>query len=124
MKVPTILRITLGITFLWIGYLILQHPDAWANFLQDWFVKLLPFSPTALLTFTAYLDMALGVLFLLNLFTPYISAIGVLHMIAILISSGVTDVTIRDVAILGACLSLLVLTSKNSFFDGLFKNWR
>jgi len=99
----------------------MQHPEAWANFLMDWFVKILPFSPVALLQLTAYLDMALGILLLLNLFTPYVGIIGALHMIAILISSGVTDITIRDVAIAGACFALFLETKDKSIFKKYLK---
>jgi uncharacterized membrane protein YphA (DoxX/SURF4 family) len=121
MKAILVLRLTLGITFLWIGFLILQHPDAWAQFLQDYFVKVLPFSTIALMTFTAYLDMTLGVLLLLNLFTPYVGIIGTIHMIAILISSGITDVTVRDIAIGGACFALFLLTKEKSIFKNYLK---
>ena len=120
-KAPSILRLTLGITFLWIGFLIFKHPDAWAQFLQDYFVKILPFSTIALMTFTAYLDMAIGVLFLLNLFTPYVGLVGTIHMIAVLISSGITDVTVRDIAIGGACFALFLLTKEKSIFNKYFK---
>ena len=98
-----VLRLSLAITFFWIGVLIWQDPSLWASYLSDWFVKILPITPTLLLKITSILDLGIGVLFALNLFTKWIGLVGVIHMIAILISSGITDVTIRDVAIMGAC---------------------
>lgn len=88
--------------------MIVKDPISWTGFLQDWFVKLLPFSPTLLLTVTGYLDILLGVLFILNLFIKYVGLVGAIHMAAILISSGVNETTVRDIAIGGACLSLFL----------------
>lgn len=102
------LRVGLGITFFWIGILIFQHPDAWANFLSPWFTNLLPFSPVHLMQFTSLLDIAIGALFILGIFTRIVAMIASLHLVAILVSSGITDVTIRDVGLLGATLALFV----------------
>lgn len=113
MKASTVLRLSLGVTFLWIGIMIVKDPVSWVGFLQDWFVKLLPFSPTLLLTLTGYLDIVLGGLFLLNFFTPYIGIIGTIHMALILISSGVNETTVRDIAIGGACFSLFLESYNN-----------
>lgn len=101
-------RIGLGITFLWIGVLIFKNPDGWANFLLDWFVRLLPVSPVSFMKDVSFLDMGLGVLLLLNLFPKAVAAICALHLIGILISSGITDVTIRDVGLLGASIGLFL----------------
>lgn len=103
-----ILRIGMGITFFWIGILIFQHPDAWANFLSPWFVKLLPFSPIHLMEFTSILDILIGVFFILGFFTRVVAMVATIHLVGILISSGITETTIRDVGLLGGTVALFL----------------
>ncbi len=108
MKSQAILRIALGITFFWIGVLIFRHPGEWANFLSDWFVKLLPVSSSAFMSGISFLDMGLGLLLILNRFTKWVALIAAVHLLGILVSSGITDVTIRDVGLLGASIALFL----------------
>ncbi len=111
----TFLRLGLGVTFLWIGVKIFQDPRAWASFLQDWVVKLLPVSPVTLMKFTSYLDVGLGLLLILGQFVKLTAAVCVVQLIAILVSSGITDITVRDIGLLGASLALFFDTRGKLF---------
>lgn len=101
-----ILRVGMAITFIWIGVLILKSPESWGGYVQPWVVKLLPFSITQTLISTAFLDIAVGVFLLIDYFTWIAALVGTLHVATVLIVSGITDITVRDIAIIAGTLAL------------------
>jgi len=102
-----IVRVGLGITFLWIGVLILKEPMAWGGYLQPWAAGLLPMPLTQAMIATAILDIVIGFLFLVDFYTWLAALIAGLHIITVFIVSGITDVTVRDIGIFTATLMLL-----------------
>lgn len=105
-----ILRIGLGITFLWVGILIWMNPAVWGAFLLPWASRLLSVPLEQAMLATAVLDIAIGALLLINVFTWLAAAVGALHLVIVLTTSGITDVTIRDVGLLSAVLALALQT--------------
>ena|SRR3989338_3757146 len=101
-----ILRLSLAITFLWIGYLIFRDPAFWGGFLPTWAVALVPFSLPTLMMMVAAFDALIGFFLLINRFTRFIALIAAVHLAAILIVSGVDEITVRDIGLLGASLAL------------------
>lgn len=101
-----ILRIGLGITFLWIGIMIFKNPEAWGSYIQPWAVKLLPIPIKEMMLGTALLDMVIGVLLLLNILTPWMALLGGMHLVTVLITSGINEGTVRDIAILASSATL------------------
>lgn len=102
-----ILRVGLGITFLWIGILIFQSPEAWGGYVQPWVVELLPFSLTATMVTTAIFDMVVGFLLLINYLTFFASFLAALHLIVVLVVSGINAITVRDIGLLAGALALV-----------------
>lgn len=102
-----ILRISLAITFVWVGSMILEHPEAWGGYLKPWAVDLLPASVEATMRATGVADIAIGLLFLVPATAWIAGILGAAHMGVILVTSGITDITVRDIAILGASLAVL-----------------
>ena len=84
-----ILRIGLGITFLWVGILIFQNPEAWGGYISPWALELLPMPIKEIMLGTAFLDMALGVLLLSNSFVWIASLVASLHLVSVLMASGI-----------------------------------
>lgn len=103
-------RIGLGITFVWIGVLIFGNPAGWGAYVQPWALNLLPVPIVQIMMFTAILDVTIGVLLLFNLFVWVVSFVAALHIASVLIVSGITDVTVRDIAILYCAIALFVDT--------------
>lgn len=101
-----ILRVGLAITFLWIGFSILREPVAWGGYLQPWALKLLPIPLPQAMMGTAVLDIALGVLLLSGVFTFFAALAGALHIVLVLIVSGITDITARDIGLLAGMMAL------------------
>ena len=113
------LRVGLAITFLWIGILILRDPLAWGSYIQPWALKFLPASLEQAMRGTAVLDIAVGLGLLFDFFPWVVALIGSVHLIIILITSGVTDITIRDVGLLTGTIALLIESSP-SWLRGRF----
>lgn len=105
-----ILRVGLAVTFFWIGVLIIREPEVWGAFIKPWALKLLPIPIKEAMVGTAYLDIAIGLAFLLKLLTPFAAALGSVHLVIVLVTSGITDVTVRDIGLLAASLALAVQT--------------
>ncbi len=105
-----ILRVGIAITFLWIGVLILKDPVGWSGYIQPWAANLIPVPLTQVMLVTAFFDIVVGVLFLVDIFTWIAALAALFHIATVLIVSGINQVTIRDVGLLAASLSLLVGT--------------
>ncbi|MDO8676107.1 MAG: DoxX family membrane protein [Candidatus Azambacteria bacterium] len=102
------LRVGLAITFLWIGVLIFESPESWSGYLQPWAVGLLPVPLTQALIGTAILDIIIGAFLIFN-FLPWLAAfVGAVHIAIILVVSGITDFTVRDIGLLAAALAIMI----------------
>lgn len=103
-----ILRIGLAATFLLIGILILKNPESWGGYLQPWAVSLLPISLNQAIFHAAILDLIIGTLLFMN-FLPWLAAlVGSIHLVLVLIVSGITDITVRDIGLVSAALAVAI----------------
>lgn len=105
-----ILRIGMAITFLWIGVLILQQPEAWGGYLQPWAADLLPISLKLAMILAGVMDILVGVFLLINVWVWHAAVLGALHLAIILIVSGINAITVRDIGLLGGALALALHT--------------
>ena len=110
-----ILRFTLGLTFIFVSVMIFQEPIVWAGFIDPWAVKLIPISLTALMTFTAVLDLVIGLLLIINRFVWVTALVSALHLLGVLIASVIDTVTVRDIGLLGAAAALMFMTPPPKF---------
>lgn len=101
-----ILRIGLGLTFAWIGVMILQNPDAWGGYLQPWALNLLPVPVRTVMIGTGWFDIALGTLLIINIWPRLFAALGALHIAVVLVTAGVNAITVRDIGLLAGALAL------------------
>lgn len=102
-----ILRVGLGITFVWIGILIFKSPEAWGGYLQPWAAGLLPIPVEEAMKGTAVLDIAIGAFLLIDTWVWLAALIGAVHLVIVLATSGITDITVRDIAILASAIALM-----------------
>ncbi len=116
-----ILRVGLAITFLWIGVLILKQPEAWGGFLEPWAANLLPIPIREAMIATAILDIAIGVLLLVDVFTWLAALVAAIHLAIVLTVSGITDVTVRDIAILAAALAVMAESLPQSIRNKIYR---
>lgn len=105
-----ILRIGLAVTFLWIGVLILKQPEAWGGYLQPWAAELLPVPIEQAMMGTAVMDIIIGAMLLFSPLVGIAALVGSIHLIVILVMSGITDITVRDIGILAGTLAIMADT--------------
>lgn len=104
------LRAGLSVTFVWIGYLVLQNPAGWANSIDPWVANLLPVSPENFMMMTGYFDMAVGVMLLIPPLTGIAALLGALHLAGVVSVIGSSGITARDLGLLGATIALTIET--------------
>jgi len=86
--------------------LIFKNPEAWGSYIQPWAVKLLPMPIKEMMLGTAFLDIAIGVLLLVDSFVWVAALLGTLHLIVVVTTSGITEIIIRDIGLLAATTAL------------------
>ena len=112
-----VLRVGLGITFVWIGLLILKQPEAFAGYLQPWAAGLLPISIAQAMVGTAILDIVIGILFFIARWSWIAAVLGTAHLAIVLVVSGITDITVRDIGLLAGTIAVAIDSTPSSFFD-------
>ncbi|KKT00452.1 MAG: hypothetical protein UV76_C0010G0027 [Candidatus Nomurabacteria bacterium GW2011_GWA2_43_15] len=112
-----ILRVGLAITFLWIGILIFKQPEAWGGYLQPWVTDLLPIPIKEAMLGTAFLDIVIGILLLVDSFTWLAALLGTLHLIVVISTSGINEVIVRDIGLLAATAALFWDSLPKDFMD-------
>ncbi|HXK38162.1 MAG TPA: hypothetical protein VJ579_03790 [Candidatus Paceibacterota bacterium] len=108
-KIPLhILRVGLAITFIWIGVLIIMQPLMWGGYIEGWASGLIPFATEPMMLVTGVIDIVIGALLALGVVIPLAAALGALHIAIVLVVSGITDITVRDIGLLAAALALML----------------
>ena len=103
-----ILRVGIGITFLWVGVLIFRDPQAWGTLLQPWAAGLIGSSLEQAMISAAILDLAVGGLLLINVFVWPAAILGAFHLAIVLTTVGINAITFRDIGLLAGTLALAV----------------
>ena len=75
-----ILRVGLAITFFWIGFMILEQPEAWGSYVAPWVADLLPIPIVEIMIGNAIFDIAIGPMLLLNIFFWLASFVGAVDL--------------------------------------------
>ena len=103
-----ILRVGMAITFIWIGILIIKSPESWGGYVQPWVTNFLPIPLEQIMIGTAIFDIVIGILFLVDWQVWVAGLLAALHLLTVLIVSGITDITVRDIGLLAATLVLML----------------
>ena len=112
---PLVLRVGVGIVFLYFGITKFTQPDVWINWINPKILYYIPFTPHTFIYLQGALESLTGLMLIIGLLTRVFALIAFLIVAAILVSVGISDVTVRDIAILAAALSLAL--TKASFFS-------
>lgn len=101
-----LLRLGLGLTFLWIGIDMFRNPDAWIGYLPE--ILPLGIGRGAGLPLIGLIDAGIGILFLTNSFPRAVALIAATHVALIVASNGLDPTIIRDVGLFGATAALVL----------------
>ena len=116
-----IIRVGIAITFLWIGVLIFKNPEAWGRLLFPWAAGLLPIPLKSAMLGTAIFDSAVGLFLLLDLWTLMFSALGFVHLLAVIAVVGITAGTVRDIGLAAGLFALIIYYWSNGNFKRILK---
>lgn len=112
----TLLRIGIGITFVWIGSLIFRDPSGWATLISPWATAYIPGSLAMAMQETAVLDIVIGALLIIGVWTWLAALLGMLHLIVVLVTTGLmTDFAPRDFGLLCALSAIFIDSSLPKF---------
>ena len=103
-----ILRIGLAVTFIWIGVFIFRSPEPWGALMRPWVREVLPIPVRPLMIGTAILDVIIGGMFFVKTLTWRAASLASVHLILILVTTGITDATVRNIGLLAATTVLMV----------------
>lgn len=103
-----IIRVGLGVTFVWIGILIFGSPEAWGGALQPWVVSLLPVDLRTAMIQTAVFDITVGFFLLIEVMPAFFSLLALAHLVTVIIAVGITGITARDIGLAAAALALSI----------------
>ncbi len=104
-----ILRIGLGLVFIYTALQSLLDPASWVGFLPNW---LGPISaPTIAIKIYTLVSLMTGICLLIDFKTKIFSIIAFLQLAAIIVFYGVDNVTFRDFGLATAAIALFLLSS-------------
>jgi len=109
----TVLRMGLGLAFLWIALLIWRDPVLWAGFLPIWLQDILPVSSGAFMQGVAVFDAVVGFFLVLNRFTRIVSALAALHLLGLVLTLGFNDIAARDFGLMAASVAVFFDASQS-----------
>lgn len=109
----TILKVAVGVTFVWIGVMITVEPGVWEAFFPE-FITSLEYSQELMFAFGVF-DFLLGLFLIIDRFTPVVSLLASVHLLGILIFYGIDSITIRDVGLLGATICIFLFSISYRF---------
>ncbi len=101
---PAVLRIGLSLVFLWFGISQLARPESFLGYVPQWLASY----SGAMLVGNGLLDLLLGALLLLGIFTRIAALIGGLHLLSISLSLGYNDIAVRDMGLAMAAFSVFL----------------
>lgn len=114
------LRIGLGLTFCLTGYYILSEKSHWTGMISPWVKKLLLVAPTQFMFIVGVYDIINGLWLLTGIYVWLAALLAALHLVLVLIAAGITDVTYRDIGLLCASITLMLVTWPLDIFRTLW----
>jgi len=90
---------------------------------MPWAADLLPIPLKEAMIGAAILDIIIGSFLLIDFFVWPAALAGVIHLVIVLTVSGITDITVRDIAILAAALALTADSLPKSFLERIVRRW-
>ena len=101
-----VLRVSMGLVFLWFGPQQISNPGAWTGFVPA-FTSFLG-NPENLVIGNAIFELIFGAFLIIGLYTRLSAILLSLHLFGIAISIGITPVGIRDLGLALATLAIFL----------------
>lgn len=102
------LRIAIASVFLWFGFSQLKGAESWTRLVPDYVLSILPLSPTTLVHIHGSVEILLGLLLLLGLFTRTVALLLAINLAHITFILGYGPTGVRDFALTIATLAIFL----------------
>lgn len=102
------LRLGLALTYLYSGTHLISDPGPWLGYLPEWFKNLLPLAPELYLQLQGGVELFLAASFLTGAGIQWAALVSSAEIAGILLFYGVDLISFRDLAVLGAAISLFL----------------
>lgn len=122
-----ILRIGIGVVFLWFGIDKFVHVSNWTGWVPQWMEAFIPMSLTNFMYVQGVIESVVGLLLIIGYQMRLASTVAVITLLGIelaMVGTGQTEMMLRDAGLLAASLSLLLTGSKHMSIDELIEKRR
>ena len=116
-----VLRIAMSLVFLYFGFQEITSPLEWSGYVPN-FVIDLGINAVNFVMFNSILELSLGILMILGIYTRVVSFILSLHLFGIAFSLGFNDLGIRDFGLAFATLVVFLNGADEFCLDKKFKS--
>lgn len=116
-----VLRIGLGITFIWIGTLIVQEPESWAGLIRTELTPFIPIDPATMMLDTGIFDIVIGLLLIFGVWLWAAGLLAALHMLTVVLTIYVSDTTARDIGLMAAGFAVMLASPMPGFVRRLLR---
>ncbi|MBS3143557.1 DoxX family membrane protein [Candidatus Woesearchaeota archaeon] len=111
-KIATlILRVALGFIFFWFGMDKIINPIDWKGFITPALSKLIFVDLGIFILLLGIIEIILGIMLILGLFTRTASVIVLIHLIMVVMTQGFNQISIRDFGLIAIALYLIMIKS-------------
>ena len=104
---PFMIRLGLGFVLIWFGIDAYLNPGVWSSLIPNWILSISHLSAFTFMYLNGALEIILGILLLIGLWTRLVASITILFLVGIIITLGYNDIAVRDFGLLLAAVSLI-----------------
>jgi uncharacterized membrane protein YphA (DoxX/SURF4 family) len=117
---PAVVRIGLGLVFIWFGFQQLIDAGAWLGYVPPIVIALLHINVTTLVHFNGAFELVFGIALALGLFVRTTALLLALHIADIMLIVGYTSIGVRDFGLTAAAFSIFFQGADAASLDMLY----
>jgi len=117
---PLVLRVGLGLIFLWFGFQQVTDTAAWLGWVPPWVLGMSPVGAETIIMVNGIAQLVFALFLFLGLFLRVFALLAAVHMLGILVSVGFNEIGVRDFAIFTGALALALYGESKYSLD----SWR
>jgi len=118
---PTFLRISISLVFLWFGINQIFNTELFLGYLPRWIVNY-SVNPSTIVISNGIIELTIGILLLIGLFTKISSLFLSLKLIFTAINLGYNDIAVRDIGLALVTFSIFLYGYDKFCLDYKLKN--
>ena len=102
---PKVLRVGIGIVFIWFGFQQIADPSYWVSYLPL-FTENLPIRQTILIYLNGTFELIFGTLLITAIYARIVAFFLALHLLGIILTVGYNEIGVRDFGLLISLVSI------------------